>query len=181
VGRFAPVKRLEVFLELASRCPELAFDIAGAGDRSQPYVQDLESTTSTLPNVSRHGPVFGADLHALYAQANLLVCTSAWEGLPNVFLEAWARGLPVVSTIDPDGMIAKNGLGAVVADTNDLAIAVRQLLENPGLEEISRRVREFYLANYTVDVTVAAFEALFTRVSEQSRTAPSTRAADDGR
>jgi glycosyltransferase involved in cell wall biosynthesis len=35
-----------------------------------------------------------------------------FEGMPNVFLESWMRGVPVLSLqVDPDGIIARHGLG----------------------------------------------------------------------
>jgi glycosyltransferase involved in cell wall biosynthesis len=168
IGRFAPVKRLEVLLELAARRPDMDFEVAGAGDPAQPYVQGLEKRAVDLPNVTLHGAVFGADLNALYERANLLICTSQWEGLPNVFLEAWARGLPVVSTVDPDGMIERHGLGAVVKDPDHLGMAAQTLLRDPELRATAHRARSYYLANYTVDISVGAFEALFTSVQQGS-------------
>ena len=39
-----------------------------------------------------------ADIPAILAASSLLVLTSAWEGMPNVVLEAMASGLPVVAT-----------------------------------------------------------------------------------
>ena len=48
----------------------------------------------------------------LIDRSRAVVLTSRHEGMPNVFLEAWARGVPVLSLhFDPDGKIAKEGLG----------------------------------------------------------------------
>jgi glycosyltransferase involved in cell wall biosynthesis len=174
IGRFAPVKRLEVLLDLAARRPDMDFEVAGAGDSTQPYIQTLHRRAAELPNVTLHGALFGSDLNALYERANLLVCTSELEGLPNVFLEAWARGLPVLSTVDPDGMIERHALGVIVHDPEQLGPAAQALLRDPGLPATAHRVRSYYLANYTVDVSVSAFEALFTDVKRRS-TSPRAR------
>jgi glycosyltransferase involved in cell wall biosynthesis len=45
-----------------------------------------------------------------------MVNTAHYEGMPNVFLEAWARGVPALALHhDPDGVIVREGIGAFAA------------------------------------------------------------------
>jgi glycosyltransferase involved in cell wall biosynthesis len=53
---------------------------------------------------------------ALYRQALVLLCTSESEGFPNVFLEAWSCSRPVLTTVDPDDVVATFQLGQVATD-----------------------------------------------------------------
>ena len=64
---------------------------------------------------------------AFYSRARVLVNTSDIEGFPNTYLQAWASGTPVVAFFDPDGVIAREGLGATVRTADEMCEAVRRL------------------------------------------------------
>lgn len=71
------------------------------------------------------------------SRASVFVLSSAWEGLPNVLIQALALGTPVVSTDCPSGPaeILDNGAyGPLVAvgDAQNLANAIISLLCSPG-------------------------------------------------
>jgi len=165
VGSFKPVKRLEILLDLAVARPAWEFHVVGSGDPNHEYVQRLESRAKMLPNVSLHRGATDDQLHEAYLRAHVLVCTSGIEGFPTTFLEAWARALPVVSTVDPDGVIAAHHLGAATTPEH-LAEAIVGVLAQvrDGLPE---RVRAHYLATHTVEPFVTAHERLFRKVLER--------------
>ena len=159
VGRFVPVKRLELLLDLAAAEPQWDFHVVGSGDSALEYVRQLEARGRSLANVTLHGAVSDAELDDQYRRANALLCTSSLEGVPTTFLEAWARGLPVVSTFDPDGAIAANSLG-VIAGAGAVASAVRHALAQ-NQEALAHRIRAHFASTHTIDAFVAQHERLF--------------------
>lgn len=162
IGGFSPVKQLELLLDVAEQHPDLQFDVVGDGNSESEYVQRLRSRAETMPNVHLHGTVPHAYVQQFYQRAAALICTSRAEGFPNTFLEAWRCGLPVVTTFDPDGMISSKGLGRVGKDVRKLAAGIRELLDSPEQwQKMSRRARQFYLKNFTVDTVMAKFEKAF--------------------
>lgn len=165
VGRLAPVKRLEWLLELAEQLSLLRFEVVGQLDAPREYLDPLLQRLERLPNVHWYGPVPPQRMSVFYRSAALLLCTSQYEGFPNTFLEAWAHGLPVVSTVDPDGLIAAHGLGAVAHDVAGLAAAVRELLEVSGRwMTASQRARRFFLEHHAHRRALLRFEEVFARL-----------------
>src|SRR5262245_15875222 len=128
VGRFAPMKRVELLLEVAARLPEIGFDLVGGG--SGPDAHSLTEQARAMPNIRVHGIVPRERMPGLYRVAACLCSTSSYEGFPNTFLEAWSFGVPVVSTCDPDGLIKRRGLGATAHDGAGLMTAIRGLLSS---------------------------------------------------
>jgi glycosyltransferase involved in cell wall biosynthesis len=159
VGRFVPVKRLELLLDLAAAEPGWDFHVVGSGDSSLEHVRTLESRGRSLPNVRLHGGDSDSELDDQYRRANALLCTSSLEGVPTTFLEAWARGLPVVSTVDPDNAIATNRLGAV-AGPEGLAAAIRGVLALDP-DALARGIRAHFVSTHTIEAFVAQHERLF--------------------
>jgi glycosyltransferase involved in cell wall biosynthesis len=145
--------------------PDVTFDIAGSFEEPRAYVQDLRRLAAAMGNVMLHGRVVRERMPELYKRSSCLVCTSQHEGFPNTFLEAWSHGVPVVSAVDPDDLIAERGLGAVATNTTGLLAALGNLLGDPQRWcEASRRARQYYVENHTLEKAMPCFERIFQEV-----------------
>ncbi len=128
VGRLERVykKPLE-FVELARRLPEQRFLMVGQAMAGDPSGAEVEQAVGQLPNLSYRDHVAPDEIRELYRRARALVCTSATEGFPNTFLEAWSVGTPVISRVDPDGLIQRYGAGVYCNDLDELIAAAQGL------------------------------------------------------
>lgn len=158
VGRICEEKRPDRLLDVARACGDIQFDLVGPQSPSS-YSHEVVRIARQLPNVMVHGRANREQLTGFYQRAGCLCCTSDTEGFPNVFLEAWSYGLPIVSTLDPDDVIRREQLGYVATDDEALVAALRQLLASrEEWELLSRRTRAYYLENHHVDAIMPQFE-----------------------
>jgi glycosyltransferase involved in cell wall biosynthesis len=148
VGALRALKRPKLLLDLARRLPNVTFEIAGGPVPDDPALfETVKRETMTLPNVRFLGQVPFHDVGALFERARLLVGTSEIEGMPNTYLQAWGHGAPVVAYLDPEHLIAENGLGKAVQSADEMTAAVSQLLGDPqNWSRVSARCREFAAA-----------------------------------
>lgn len=163
VGRVSPKKRIEWLFDLAELCPNLLFDVVGddAGNEAARYKRQ----TAGLTNLFFHGRVPPSGMPRFYDRADVLVCTSVVEGYPNTFLEAWARGLPVVSTVDPDGVLARQGVGLHAPTVPEMKAALQRLLHNTHeYHAISQKGRDFVSREHALEQVIDAYEHLLTGV-----------------
>ena len=163
-GRLSMEKRLELLLQIALALPEVIFEVGGAAtdEANNLYASPILAAAAALPNVILHGRIAREDMPAFYSKLHLFCCTSAYEGFPNTFLEAWSHGLPIISTFDPDNLIAELELGKAATDVASLIDGIHYFIENPkALEMASKRAREYYLQNHTVDEAMTRFEQVF--------------------
>jgi glycosyltransferase involved in cell wall biosynthesis len=142
VGSLHPCKRFDRFLEalaLARRSePALAGILAGT-DRGERSALQAKARSLKLapPDLIFAGEC--ANVPALLSRAGLLVLSSAYEGFPNVILEAMAARLPVISTPAGDAArIVKHGQTGYVVTGEDIAKMAGfmvQLAQSPALRE----------------------------------------------
>lgn len=173
VGRFATEKRPEVLLDLAGVCPKYEFDLVGDSTVASAYADAIRERAAQCDNVTLHGRVPHHEMDQYYEQATALLCTSSWEGYPNTFMEAWARGIPTVSTVDPDQVVSANLLGGVGHDVAQLKTIIDKLVQSPQeWRRCSERSRRFFVDNHTINATVNSYEALFAAMSSSSDGSP---------
>lgn len=170
VGRISRVKRLDLLLDIAKAMPDIQFDVVGGPDTEESYAIDILERAKRLSNVVVHGSVERDRMPDMYSRASVLCCTSAYEGFPNTFLEAWSHGLPVVSTVDPDDLIAERNLGVTARNKDAMVAALTLLRDCPDrYREMKKNARGYYLENHAVDSVMCKFESLFRDIIAQSR------------
>jgi glycosyltransferase involved in cell wall biosynthesis len=165
IGRMAPYKRLDRYLELAAAVPEARFQaIAVPASDDQPGITArLEQARHELPNLEVLEPRPRAELAPLIERAVAMVNTAQYEGMPNVFLEGWARGVPALAlSHDPDGVIVSHGLGGFAGGSlARLAELARSEWASRGNQrEVAGRCVSYVHRHHDVDAVVAAWGGL---------------------
>ncbi len=166
-GRLADQKRVDDLLKaldlLQHVQPDLRTLIAGDG----PLRLQLEET-ARLFNLEDRVRFLGHrdDVPRLMAAATLVVLPSAYEGLPNLVLEAMRFGKPVVATSAPgttevvvDG---QTGLLVPVANPQLLARAIRDVVRDPDLaQRLGTAGREHVDTKFPVQAMIDSFARLY--------------------
>lgn len=171
VGRLSPEKGIDVLLDAWQQVGNrLPLKIVGDGPLAQ-HVEAVSRSTSYIRYLGRqpHGEVL-----TLMKRASVLVFPSiCYEGFPRVIVEAYAVGLPVVSS-NLGGMATivrdrHTGLHFRPGDTNDLAAKVEWLLDHPEeLADMRRNARAEFEAKYTAERNYEMLMAIYENVLNRS-------------
>lgn len=123
VSRCMPIKRPELFLDLAAALPASSFRmICPAQDRG--LWEIIAGRSETLPNLQLVESVPYHRVQEEYDRARVFVNTSSWEGWPNSFIQAGLGGAALLSLeVNPDdifgtflpGIFAAGDFAALVA------------------------------------------------------------------
>lgn len=128
---------IKAFAKIASQYPEWKVVFAGNGeiDKGKILAKDLgiESQTQFL------GWINGKDKDKAFKEASIFCLPSYAEGFPMAVLDAWAYGLPVITT--PVGGIpdiAKDGENLLLfqpGNYDQLAVQMKRLIKDSALRE----------------------------------------------
>ena len=155
VGRGAPQKRVHLIAAIAKNLEQNSqkFHFTFVGDVDTIIDVNLHINCTLLGNINNE-----KKLHQLYAAADVLILTSAYEGLPLVVMEMMARGKVVLSTaVDsiPDYIThLQNGL--LLFEQGELeivdeAVSLLQLLESDKLllKALGEKSYQFAIKNFS--------------------------------
>lgn len=126
---------IRAFAKIASRHPDWKIVLAGNGEEERARALALELGIAN--QVELLGWVNGSAKHRVYSEAKALCLPSYAEGFPMAVLDAWAYGLPVVTTpvggIPDVAIDGENMLLFQPGDTNTLAEKLEQIITDEAL------------------------------------------------
>jgi glycosyltransferase involved in cell wall biosynthesis len=148
---------------------KVSLDLWGNESEAQDYVSKLKSQAAPYPGIRFNGRYLGSQVWDVLSRLDSLVVPSRWyENSPNVILEAFEMGLPVVAT-RLGGMAElvqhdHNGLLFAPDDATDLQKMLYRLIDEAGLLE---RLKAGIPAVKTIDAemreVMGAYERMLTR------------------
>jgi glycosyltransferase involved in cell wall biosynthesis len=161
VNNLRDFKHPELVPVLANSLPDVKFTmIGGPVAGHEELYEKVKLAAASCANLDFLGPVPYEQVNDYFSRSRVFANTSDTEGFPNSFLQAWARGVPVISFFDPDGLISKRNLGAVPDNLEMMSREIEKLLSAERLlEEFSNRVKRFALENYSPEAVAKIYEA----------------------
>lgn len=163
LGRLHRNKGFDTLLTSLVDLPEHFLWIGGTG----PLDTDLRGMAQTLGVADRVRFLgWRPDAAALFAAADVFVCSSRHEPFGNIVIEAWMYGTPLVAAASegPAALIEDGvtGLLIPVDDSDAMSGAIRRLVADPvfasGLAAGGRRQ---YETRYSQDVVLPQYLAMF--------------------
>jgi glycosyltransferase involved in cell wall biosynthesis len=170
VGNLRPLKRPSLLLEAARRLPQLQFHVIGGPmPGAESFYTAVREEARQVANVRFHGPVPYHEIGRFFESSRVLVGTSEIEGFPNSYLQAWARGTPVTAFLDPEQLIAQNGMGRAVSTVSELCDAIVTLSSDARAWEIaSQRSQEYMDKRFNLAHMIAPYAEAVAELHERS-------------
>lgn len=168
VGVFKPVKRPELFIELARRLPGRRFVMVGgadnANDPGQAFHRRMRDLAAGVRNIEFVGYVPFSQVGRYFDAAGALVNTSDREGFPNTFLQAWIRGVPTLSFVNPQTTPGRTG--TMVCDgLDDMVSRLDGLLSSDALWRAeSATCKSYFEEFHGVPAVLGRYREYFDRV-----------------
>ena len=156
IANLKPVKRPELFLEIASHLkdlPNIEFLMIGLPYPSATLREPFEEELHRNENVKFPGAIPQTEVNELLERSHLLVNTSQSEGFSNTFIQAWMRSVPVLTLgVNPDGLLDDKSLGRSHASTDEIANSIRGLASNPDmLADMGMKSRQYAIQHHAME------------------------------
>lgn len=163
---------LRAFAVIQQAIPEAALVVAGDG--SERAALEAQAAALGLRHVEFAGRTLHERMGALYNRADIYLNSSNIDNMPLSIIEAFAAGLPVVTT-DAGGIPfvvrdGENGLLVPCGDHEALATAALRLLRDPSLAaRLASAARDDCLSKYVWPAVRAEWERVYRDVDQEAR------------
>jgi glycosyltransferase involved in cell wall biosynthesis len=171
---------IRAFALVRQRFPTARMTVAGSG----PELDALARLVAELglgDTVSFAGRIENSDIQALYQSASVMLNPSTIDNMPISILEAWASGVPVVSTnVGGIPFLAEDDRNALLVEPRkpeDMAREAMRVLDSERLAtklaQSGRRAAEEFAWPRVRDQWFAVYSAVLSSVARTARALPS--------
>lgn len=154
IGNLKYVKAPGKFIDIARAFQDenrVEFVMAGAvtGEYDTQFLKEAEN----FSNFNYIGKVSNSTVNNLLEKAHVFINTSYLEGFPNTFVQAWIRGVIVLSlNVDPSFILSSSSHSAVLGSVENLIFELRRIIDRQDeLASRCRLAREYALSNHVLD------------------------------
>ncbi|HUX38332.1 MAG TPA: GT4 family glycosyltransferase PelF [Rectinemataceae bacterium] len=171
VGRIVPIKDVKTFIGAAKivleSVPDAEFHLVGPEDEDPDYAEDCHRLAEDLGIAKYLHFVGRANVLDYYGFLDVLVLTSVREAQPLVILEAFAAGIPCVSTDVGNVSELLEGDSRLIAPSKDaegIARGILYVLGHPReMKDLVERNRARVTATYEKKELLARYGSLYDR------------------
>lgn len=142
-------KRVPLAIEAARKCPDIPFVLVA--NRHDAEVE--EAVRRDVPaNVELRDYVPFSEMPAVFSEARVFLSTGdpAFEGFPNVLLQAAASGTPVVSLEDFDQFLSQSQAGVLADSVDALPAAIQAAWSQTG-KSLDEAVARYLKQHHDID------------------------------
>jgi glycosyltransferase involved in cell wall biosynthesis len=169
VGRDNPVKKPELFLELAKAIPNEHFTMVCQALNKDQHYANLIAKAGTISNLQfiRHVPF--NQINTYFQRAKIFVNTSDSEGFPNTFIHACKCSAAILSfNVNPDGFLDTYTCGLCCnGDPAQLTYNLRFMLENNRYVEYGSSARRYAVQYHDITKIITEYKSFFTRLAKK--------------
>ena len=171
VGRSAPIKRPEYFIDIARYCPGQNFVMIcqrATGDQNYNQLKERVRDIANLKFIER---VNFNEINNYFVRAKALVNTSDSEGFPNAFIQACTASVPVISlNVNPDGFLDKYKCGICYnSDLKAMSDAIADIdtvLSAESQNNMGANALDYVRQNHDISNLVKKYKELFETVKK---------------
>ncbi|MBF0199352.1 MAG: glycosyltransferase, partial [Planctomycetes bacterium] len=155
IGRCDPIKRCELFLDLAEAHPDYSFTMICQPSLHKDYWQEISSRAQALPQLKLIESLPREQIAELYNRTQVLVITSQSEGYSNVMMEACFHQCPLLTlNVNPDNIIQRFELGFSFPDTQfgEFSQTLDKMIKDPkSRKQMGQNGQEYIMKNHHPD------------------------------
>jgi glycosyltransferase involved in cell wall biosynthesis len=150
-------KQPNLFLELVNKLKHLNIEFHMIGKSPYEDEDKILDMSIKVDNFNYHGELENKEVLKMISSSNLTISTSTIgaEGFPNVFIESWKFGVPVLAFNNPDGILYQYNVGFVCNNVEEMSDKIQYLATKPDIyKQLSYNCLKLFKKNFNIEKNV---------------------------